>query len=65
MVVDIGLVHPPVGMNVYIINRLARDVPLAEAFKGVMPFLASDFLRIALLIAFPSIALVLVRTFGG
>ncbi len=65
MVVEIGLVHPPVGMNVYIINRLARDVPLADTFRGVMPFLASDLLRIALLLAFPSIALVLVRTFSG
>jgi len=65
MVVEIGLVHPPVGMNVFIINRLARDVPLAETFKGVMPFLASDFIRIALLLVFPPIALVLVRTFGG
>ena len=37
MVVEIGLVHPPVGMNVYIINRLAKDVPLIETFKGVMP----------------------------
>jgi tripartite ATP-independent transporter DctM subunit len=63
MVVEIGLVHPPVGMNVYIINRLAKDVPLTETFKGVMPFLASDFVRIAMLLAFPSISLVLVRTF--
>ena len=60
-----GLVHPPVGMNVFIINRLARDVPLVETFKGVMPFLASDFVRIALLLMFPSIALVLVHTFHG
>lgn len=65
MVVEIGLVHPPVGMNVYIINRLARDVPLSETFKGVMPFLASDLIRIGLLLAFPSIALVLVRNFGS
>jgi len=65
MVVEIGLVHPPVGMNVYIINRLAKDVPLTETFKGVMPFLASDFLRITLLLFFPAISLVLVRTFGG
>jgi C4-dicarboxylate transporter DctM subunit len=65
MVVEIGLVHPPVGMNVYIINRLAKDVPLTETFKGVMPFLLSDLLRIVLLLAFPSIALVLVHTFGG
>lgn len=65
MVVEIGLVHPPVGMNVFIINRLARDVPLVETFKGVMPFLLSDFVRIAMLLMFPSIALVLVHTFNG
>lgn len=63
MVVEIGLVHPPVGMNVYIINRLAKDVPLVETFKGVVPFLISDLLRIILLLAFPSVALVLVHTF--
>ncbi len=65
MVVEIGLVHPPVGMNVFIINRLARDVPLVETFKGVMPFLFSDFIRIGLLLAFPSMALVLVHAFQG
>ena len=65
MVVEIGLVHPPVGMNVYIINRLARDVPLTETFKGVMPFLASDLVRIVVLLFFPSLSLVLVRTFGS
>jgi tripartite ATP-independent transporter DctM subunit len=65
MVVEIGLVHPPVGMNVFIINRLAKDVPLVETFKGVMPFLASDLVRIVLLLAVPSISLVLVRTFAG
>ena len=65
MVVEIGLVHPPVGMNVYIINRLAKDVPLVETFKGVMPFLLSDLVRIVLLLAFPSIALVLVHSFGA
>ena len=63
MVVEIGLVHPPVGMNVYIINRLAKNVPLTETFKGVVPFLMSDFLRITLLLLFPVLSLVLVRTF--
>jgi tripartite ATP-independent transporter DctM subunit len=61
MVVEIGLVHPPVGMNVFIINRLARDVPLVETFKGVMPFLASDLVRTTLLLAFPVISLYLVH----
>ena len=64
MVVEIGLVHPPVGMNVYIINRLAKDVPLTETFKGVVPFLMSDFARITLLLFFPSISLILVNTFN-
>jgi len=63
MVVEVGLVHPPVGLNVYIINRLAKDVPLTETFKGVVPFLLSDGVRIALLVFFPVISLYLVHTF--
>jgi tripartite ATP-independent transporter DctM subunit len=61
MVVEIGLIHPPVGLNVYVINSLARDVPMMETFKGVIPFLISDFLRVALLFLFPAISLCLVR----
>jgi tripartite ATP-independent transporter DctM subunit len=63
MVVEIGLVHPPVGMNVYVINRIAKTVPLVETFKGVTPFLLSDLVRIVALLFFPAISLVLVRTF--
>ena len=63
MVVEVGLVHPPVGLNVYIINRLAKDVPLTETFKGVVPFLLSDGVRIVLLVFFPVISLFLVHTF--
>ena len=65
MVVEIGLVHPPVGMNIYIINRIAKDVPVMETFKGVLPFLASDLVRILLLVFFPALALYLVHTFGN
>lgn len=61
MVVEIGLVHPPVGMNLYIINKLARGVPMSETAWGVVPFLASDFARIALLVLFPAIPLFLVH----
>lgn len=61
VVVEVGLITPPVGMNVLIINSLARDIPLAESFRGVLPFLLSDGLRVALLIAFPGISLWLVR----
>jgi tripartite ATP-independent transporter DctM subunit len=63
MVVEIGLVHPPVGLNVYIINRLAKDVPLTQTFKGVVPFLVSDAVRTTLLVFFPVISLYLVHTF--
>jgi len=65
MVVEIGLVHPPVGMNIYIINRLAKDVPVMETFKGVMPFLLSDLIRIVALVFFPAISLYLVHTFSA
>lgn len=61
MVVEIGLVHPPVGMNLFIIQKLAKDVPYMETAKGVMPFLASDFIRIGFLVAFPAISLWLVH----
>jgi C4-dicarboxylate transporter DctM subunit len=60
-VVEVGLITPPVGMNVYIINSLARDVPMAETFRGVVPFLISDATRVTLLVFFPALALWLVR----
>jgi TRAP-type C4-dicarboxylate transport system permease large subunit len=60
MVVEIGLITPPVGMNVYIINSLARDVPMAETFRGVVPFLVSDAARVVLLVFFPALSLWLV-----
>ncbi len=64
MVVEIGLVHPPVGMNLYIINKLAKDVSMKETALGVMPFLASDFLRIIVLAFFPGITLWLIHVLG-
>ena len=61
MVVEIGLITPPVGMNVYIISSMARDVPMAETFRGVLPFLAADALRVVALVFFPVLSLALVR----
>lgn len=55
--VEVGLITPPVGLNVFIINKLAGDVPLLESFRGVLPYLISDVLRIGLLLAFPPISL--------
>ncbi len=59
IVVEMGLITPPVGLNVFIINSMARDVPMIETFKGVIPFFASDIIRVAILIAFPVITLIL------
>ena len=61
MTVGFGLLAPPVGLNVYIVNGLAKDVPISESYRGVMPFLISDTLRTLLLLFFPGISLWLVK----
>ena len=53
MTVGFGLLAPPVGLNVYIVNGMAKDVPMGESYRGVMPFLISDMLRTLLLLFFP------------
>ena len=57
MTVELGLIHPPVGMNVFVIKSVVQDVSFAAIFKGVLPFIATDILRLVILIAFPIIAL--------
>jgi tripartite ATP-independent transporter DctM subunit len=59
MTVELGLIHPPVGMNVFVIKSVVKDVSFTTIFKGVLPFVATDILRLIILIAFPIIALVL------
>jgi C4-dicarboxylate transporter, DctM subunit len=61
MVVEIGLIAPPVGLNVYVVNGMAKDVPIAESYRGVVPFLITDCIRTLLLLFFPAISLYLVR----
>lgn len=61
MTVGFGLLAPPVGLNVYIVNGMARDVPIGESYHGVLPFLISDTLRTLLLLFFPAISLWLVK----
>ncbi len=53
IVVEVGLITPPVGMNVFVINKLAEGVPMRRTFIGVVPFLLSDVVRVALLLSFP------------
>jgi len=61
VVVELGLITPPVGMNVLIINKAAGDVPLRDTFMGTLPFVFAELLRILLLIVFPGIILFLPR----
>ncbi|MHB8951189.1 MAG: TRAP transporter large permease [Rhodoferax sp.] len=61
MTVGFGLLAPPVGLNVYVVNSLAPGVPIAESYRGVLPFLVSDVLRTLLLLFFPAISLWLVK----
>ena len=65
VVVELGLITPPVGMNVFIISALARDVPMKEVFRGVMPFFGVEILRVALLLAFPALTLGLPHLLSG
>lgn len=59
-VVEIGLIAPPVGLNIYVVNSFAKDVPMTETYKGILPFLAADIVRVGLLISLPSLSLWLV-----
>jgi C4-dicarboxylate transporter DctM subunit len=55
-VMEIGLITPPVGMNVFVLAG-ATDVPLSTIFRGVVPFVIADVLHVILLVAFPAISL--------
>jgi C4-dicarboxylate transporter, DctM subunit len=57
MTVELGLIHPPVGMNVFVIKSVVHDVSFATIFKGVIPFICTDIIRLTILIAFPMLAL--------
>ena len=57
MTVELGLIHPPVGMNIFVIKSVIEDVKISTMFYGVMPFIITDLLRLMILIAFPIIAL--------
>ena len=60
MTVSFGLIAPPVGLNVYVVNSLARDVPMSETYKGLVPFLVWDIGRLLVLLMVPSLSLWLV-----
>jgi C4-dicarboxylate transporter DctM subunit len=56
MTVELGLIHPPVGMNVFVIKSVIKDVNMSTIFVGVLPFVVTDLIRLVLLILFPLLA---------
>ena len=64
MSAEVGLITPPVGMNLFVINNLDKSIPMLETYKGALPFVLSDIIRIGILVAFPGITLFLVRLIG-
>jgi tripartite ATP-independent transporter DctM subunit len=60
IVVEVGLITPPVGMNLFIINGMSKDTPISQTYRGVLPFVATDMIRVVILAAFPPITLGLV-----
>ena len=61
IVVEVGLITPPVGMNLFVINSMAKDTPIVQTYRGVTPFVISDLVRTAILAAFPAITLIALR----
>jgi len=65
IVVELGLITPPVGMNVFVINSLAKDVPMIQTFIGVLPFFFTELIRVVILVAFPALSLWLPKVLIG
>jgi C4-dicarboxylate transporter, DctM subunit len=61
IVVGIGLTAPPIGLNVFVISSIAKDIPMTQTYKRVLPFIAADIIRLGLVVAFPGLALAMVR----
>jgi len=63
--IEISLITPPVGLNVFVLNAVLPDTRLTEIYKGVLPFVVADLIRLAILLAFPAIALTLPNMMAG
>jgi tripartite ATP-independent transporter DctM subunit len=62
IVVEVGLITPPVGLNLFIIDAMDRDTPIVETYKAIIYFVASDLVRVVVLVLFPAITLFLLPT---
>ena len=57
IVIEIGMITPPIGINVMVLNAMRRDIPLTTIYRGIMPFFVADMSRLAILVAFPVLTL--------
>ena len=64
VVVELGLITPPIGMNLFVIQSVARDIPMTTIYRGILPFIMVDIVRLAILVLFPWIVLFLPRQMG-
>jgi TRAP-type C4-dicarboxylate transport system permease large subunit len=65
VVVELGLITPPVGLNVFVIKSFVSDTPISKIFAGVMPFFAVEIFRVGLLLLFPALCLLLPMYLSG
>jgi C4-dicarboxylate transporter, DctM subunit len=64
VVVELSLITPPIGMNLFVIHSVAREIPMTTIYKGILPFIAVDVVRLAILVLFPMLVLFLPRQMG-
>jgi TRAP-type C4-dicarboxylate transport system permease large subunit len=60
VVTEISLISPPIGLNVFVLRSVLRDVPITTMFRGILPFWAADLCRLAVIICIPALALILI-----
>jgi len=65
IVVELGLITPPVGLNVFIISSLSKDTPMRETFRGVVPFFSVELMRVSLIVLIPGLTLIVPRLLAG
>jgi tripartite ATP-independent transporter DctM subunit len=65
MVIEIGMITPPIGINVFVLHGMAREIPLMTIFRGIVPFLCADLVRLTILILFPALSLWLPETMNA
>jgi C4-dicarboxylate transporter, DctM subunit len=64
VVVELSLITPPIGMNLFVIHSVARDIPMTTIYKGILPFIFVDIIRLAILVLFPMFVLFLPKQMG-